>query len=567
MGVVFRAHDPEMGRDVALKVVRLDPALEPAEKEEIQRRFDREAKAAGGLNHPNIVAHYERGEAGVHRFIAMELVEGRALHKVMAEGPKLELPAALSILRRMAAALDYAHSRGVVHRDIKPANVLLPNEGGVKIADFGIAKNNLTASLTAPSMVLGSPHYMAPEQVEGRTVTGRTDQWALAVTAYELIAGRKPFDSDSIAALFQQILATQPRDPSECDPSVPSSARQVFLRALSKDPQDRFENCTAFVEALVSAAASPTPMKPLPIVPPLAKRSRRPLWIGLGAMVASLGGGAIWLLPRLQETREQHANNAPGGTSAAAVDKGGVPVNSSPAIRNGEARVNRRDNLVYIWIAPGKFRMGCSPGDTDCQADETPHDVSLTRGYWFGQSEVTVEAFRHFTLATEAVMPKPPDDNPNWSDRSTPISNVAWSAASSYCRWIGGRLPTEAEWEFAARAGSTQLRYGPLAQIAWFGGNSKSHAHPVMSLHPNAFGLFDLLGNVWEWTADRYARDYYTNSPKEDPRGPDTGDYRVLRGGSWFRSAAEIRVSLRYPTMPDSPDQLVGFRCAANELP
>jgi serine/threonine protein kinase len=555
MGVVFRAHDPAMARDVALKVLRLDPGLEPAQVEEIQRRFEREAQAAGTLNHPNIVASYERGEIGGHRFIVMEFVQGSALHKLMSEEPRPGLQTSLNILRQIAAGLDYAHSRGVIHRDIKPANVLLQNPGGeAKIADFGIAKATLGGSITVSATVLGSPHYMSPEQIEGRSVTGRADQWSLAVTAYELLAGRKPFDSDSIAALFQQILATQPRDPSEFDVRIPSAARHVFQRALNKSPDDRFETCTAFVEALAAAAEGVEPAKP---AAPQGKRLRA----GLAFAAALLACASLaFLLPHLTGTVAKPVLHQ----QAAVV--GALPV-MDPSLKAGQTRVNRRDDLTYVWIAPGTYRMGCSQVDIACHEDETPHQVTLTRGFWIGQTEVTAQAFRHFTLASEAAMPKPPDDNPNWKDDSMPISNVSWSAASAYCTWTGGRLPTEAEWEFAARGGSDQLRYGAIEQIAWYKGNSGGHAHAVKTLLPNSYGLYDMLGNVWEWTADFYGRDYYRASPASDPGGPQAGEYRVLRGGSWLRDPSDIRVSLRYPAAPGSPDQVTGMRCAAADMP
>ena len=557
MGVVFRAHDPAMARDVALKVLRLDTGLDASEENDVRRRFEREAKAAGGLNHPNIVAHYERGEAGGYHFIVMELVNGRALHRVMCEEPRPDLKTSLSILRQMAAALDYAHSRGVVHRDIKPANVLLPVEGGLKIVDFGIAKSSAVGSMTASSMVLGSPHYMSPEQIEGREVTGQTDQWGLAVTAYELLAGRRPFDSESIATLFQQILAQQPRDPSEFDPSLPSAARMVFQRALSKASDERYPSCAEFVEALAKASSQSAATSEPAAGRPAKNRARSWLWAGSAALAVLLAGVVVVrLLPF-------PAKLSPGQTTMAAPPATKVDA----SFKAGKTRINRRDNLTYIWIAPGTFRMGCSPGDTDCHDDETAHDVTLTKGYWFGQTEVTVDAFRHFSLATEAAMPRPPDDNPNWADSSKPISNVNWNSAAAYCSWGMGRLPTEAEWEFAARGGAPQMRYGPIDRIAWFGGNSKGRASAVKGLLPNDLGLYDTLGNLWEWTADLYGRDYYGQSPVSDPRGAQTGEFRVLRGGSWLRSAAEIRVSLRYPALPNSPDQLIGFRCACDDLP
>jgi eukaryotic-like serine/threonine-protein kinase len=562
MGVVFRAHDPAMSRDVALKVLRLDPGLEPAQMDEIQLRFEREAQAAGNLNHPNIVASYERGEIGGHKFIVMEFVEGSALHRTMSEGPRPGLQMSLNILRQIAAGLDYAHSRGIIHRDIKPANVLLSNEGGAaKIADFGIAKAALGRSVTMTSTRLGSPHYMSPEQIEGRSVTGRADQWSLAVTAYELLAGRKPFDSDSIAGLFQQILATQPRDPSELDARIPSAARNVFQRALSKSPDDRFETCTAFVEALAAAASGEPATTRAMRAAPEGKRARLGLWAGLAVAAALLASaGLAFMLPKfpgIAEKQMLHPQSA-AVRSLPAMD---------PSLKAGQTRMNRRDNLTYVWITPGTYRMGCSQVDIACHDDETPHQVTLTRGFWIGQTEVTAQAFRHYTLALQAAMPKSPDDNPNWKDESMPISNVSWSAARAYCAWTGGRLPTEAEWEFAARGGSEELRYGAIEQIAWYKGNSGAHAHAVKTLVPNAYGLYDMLGNVWEWTADFYGRDFYRASPSSDPRGPQASEYRVLRGGSWLRDPSDIRVSLRYPASPGSPDQVTGMRCAADDMP
>jgi eukaryotic-like serine/threonine-protein kinase len=563
MGVVFRAHDPAMARDIALKVLRLDAGLEPAQMQEIERRFEREAQAAGALNHPNIVASYERGEIGGHKFIVMEFVEGSALHKLMSDGPRPSLQTSLTIVRQIAAGLDYAHSRGVIHRDIKPANVLLPGEGGgAKIADFGIAKATLGASITMSSSVLGSPHYMSPEQIEGRSVTGRADQWSLAVTAYELLAGQKPFDSDSIAALFQKILSAQPRDPSELDARIPSAARIVFQRALSKAPEDRFETCTAFVEALAAAAAGTEPASPFAMKSaPREKRARLGLWAGLTLAAALLACAAFAsMLPKLPGTLAKRVLNPQPSMV-------GTLLAVDPSLKTGQTRVNRRDDLTYIWIAAGTYRMGCSQVDAACRNDETPHQVTLTRGFWIGQTEVTAQPFRHFALATEAAMPKAPDDNPDWKNESMPISNVSWNAASAYCTWTGGRLPTEAEWEFAARGGSDQLRYGALEQIAWYKANSGAHTHAVKTLVPNAYGLYDMLGNVWEWTADFYGRDFYRASPASDPRGPQAGEYRVLRGGSWMRDPSDVRVSLRYPAPPGSPDQGTGMRCANDDMP
>ena len=543
MGIVFRAHDPDMARDVAIKVLRKDAALGPAEYEEMARRFDREAMAAGGLTHPNIVAHYERGQAGDWKYIVMELVEGRALSDLMSHDPRPTVPASLAILSQMASALDYAHGKGVIHRDIKPGNVLVQSDGGIKIADFGVAKCTLPGAATSSSMVIGSPHYMAPEQIEARPVTGQADQWALAVTAYELIAGRKPFQSESMASLFQQILAAAPPDPHQLDPSLPPAVKHVFARALDKSALARFPTCAAFVDALSAALAAPVPA-------PAFHIQTGWLWAAAMATTLILLAASNWtVLSR-------------GGSTRAAPRAD--PVST---FQRGEVRRNQRDRLPYVWVAPGTFRMGCSAGDTHCRPDETTHPVTLTRGYWFGQTEVTTKAFKRFSIAGAGHLPPAPVFNAGWSNDLLPITNVPWDLASAYCRWAEGRLPTEAEWEYAARAGNPDAHYGPYDDISWNHSNSGLQAHPVAAKRPNSLGLFDTLGNVWEWTADRYDETYYSHSPAQDPTGPAGGNFHVVRGGSWLRDSSEVRVSQRYPLLPQDPDQTVGLRCVIDQIP
>jgi formylglycine-generating enzyme required for sulfatase activity len=551
MGVVFRAHDPSMARDVALKVLRTDPSLSPAERDDLTQRFEREAKAAGGLNHPNIVIHFERGEIGEHKYIVMELVEGRPLHTLMSQEPGLGVDDTLAILRQMAAALDYAHSRGVIHRDIKPANVLVVEGGTAKIADFGIAKCALMGTATASSMIIGSPHYMAPEQIEARTVTSRTDQWALAVTAYEMLTRNKPFQSDSVAGLFQQILAGAPADPATFDPRLPGAVKKVFGKALSKPPEERFENCTGFVDALAAALAKPATAAQVRRRGLVIKaKSVRRLALA-AAIVLALASGGAWLAGRWVGRARSAAETA--------------PATAQP--RAGEVRLNRRDGMRYVWVAPGRFRMGCSEGDAQCEADEKAHEVTLTSGFWIGQTEVTTAAFRRYCRVGGGRLPEAAGFNSGWVNDSLPIENVTWDAAAGYCRWAEGRLPTEAEWEFAARAGTTTPVYGPLEQIAWSAANSGDQAREVGRKQANALGLFDMIGNVWEWTADHYHDGSAFRDASVNPRGPESGHFRVLRGGSWIRDEAMLRVSDRYPVKPDGPDHGVGFRCVLDEMP
>ncbi len=234
-----------------------------------------------------------------------------------------------------------------------------------------------------------------------------------------------------------------------------------------------------------------------------------------------------------------------------------------PATRPGEIVENPKDGLKYVWIPPGIFMMGCSPGDSECSGDEKPsHQVTITKGFSLGQTEVTVGAYKRFAAAAGRGMPDVPSVDPGWASDNMPIVNVSWDEAQAYCTWAGGRLPSEAEWEYAARGGSTEARYGDIGEIAWYDKNSGNQAHEVAQKRGNRFGLFDMLGNVWEWVNDWYDGNYYGSSPSQDPSGPSSGQHRVLRGGSCVNDPGDVRVSGRNRGQPDNRYIYIGFRCA-----
>jgi len=226
-------------------------------------------------------------------------------------------------------------------------------------------------------------------------------------------------------------------------------------------------------------------------------------------------------------------------------------------------QVNPKDGLKYAWVPPGTFAMGCSPGDNDCASSENPpHQVTLTKGFWMGQTEVPVGAYISYTTATRQKMPShAPRIYDGWANANLPIVSVTWYEASQYCAWAGGRLPTEAEWEYAARGGTLRARYGSLDEIAWYKDDSAGRTHEVAAKVPNPFFLFDMLGNVWEWVQDWYDPNYYQNSPAQDPPGPSTGQQRSLRGGSWIIDPWMVRVSDRYSLSPGANSNFFGFRC------
>jgi formylglycine-generating enzyme required for sulfatase activity len=225
--------------------------------------------------------------------------------------------------------------------------------------------------------------------------------------------------------------------------------------------------------------------------------------------------------------------------------------------RAGQTRVNPRDGLTYVWIPPGKFIMGCSPGDEECNPDENPaHEVTITKGFWIGQTPVTQEAYQQVVGKNPSYFKGP----------RLPVEMVTWEEAQAYCQAIGMRLPTEAEWEYAARAGSKAASYGELDQVAWHRDNSERKTHDVGQKQPNIFGLYDMLGNVWEWVADWFDENYYGQSTATDPPGPATTERRVHRGGSWDNLPSRVRASVRGRDKPSDRGYRVGFRCVGELL-
>jgi predicted Ser/Thr protein kinase len=270
MGVVYKALDPTIGRTVALKTMRLD--VHGLDAQEMVRRFQNEARAAGVLNHPNIVTIYDAGEQDGIFYIAMEFIEGTTLHELLAEKRVLATEEVLQLTRQICRGLDYAHSNGIVHRDIKPANIMITGNGTVKIMDFGIAKSG--GQVTNTGQVLGTPNYMAPEQVKGRQLDGRSDLFSLGVILYEMLTGEKPFVGQNVTTIIYKIVNENPITPRDLDVTVHPGLSAIVTKALAKAPDDRYQTGADLVRDLENyklagpvrtggtAAISPAPNVP-----------------------------------------------------------------------------------------------------------------------------------------------------------------------------------------------------------------------------------------------------------------------------------------------------------------
>jgi hypothetical protein len=263
MGVVYKALDPTIGRTVALKTMRLDMHAE--KHDEMLRRFQNEAKAAGALSHPNIVTIYDAAEADGIFYIAMEFIEGTTLAQLLRDRRALSAQEIVEIGTQICAGLQYAHFRNVIHRDIKPPNIMMAPNGVVKIMDFGIAKAG--ASMTHTGEVLGTPHYMSPEQVRGKDLDGRTDLFSTGVLLYEMLTGEKPFTGQDLTSVIYKIVNEKPVPPREVDVSIHPGMSMVITKCLAKDPDDRYQEASDLATALKSYKIVSIPQADRPVAP------------------------------------------------------------------------------------------------------------------------------------------------------------------------------------------------------------------------------------------------------------------------------------------------------------
>ena len=710
MGVVYRAWDRIENRYAVVKM----PRAELLSQGQFRERFAHELEVVRGLWHAAIVPVVDIGEEPLEGtaagfgmpYAVMPYLAGGSLSRRQRRRDGTAVPDAPESLwlwlPQIAEALDYVHSEGLVHRDVKPDNILFDGLGDPHLGDFGIAKVVLqaeaeTRGLTKTGMSIGTPEYMAPELVAGATPDGRADQYALAVTVFEILAGRKPFVANTPAAvLVQQATVPAPRLDS-IRRGLPPSLVDAIDRALAKKPESRFSSTEGFVHALLAEVTKPGEAQKLRLMCPDCGEllKVKPSWAGQKGkcpsctkqLVVSTDLRSLWLdSDRSQATTVEPAKQrstlgdafgwlnrqgiaiglvmglaalipwlliASGFTSRrdadaliqAVQDKQTVlqqlavssageeataqslkqaqeevrrlreqleqaAIDMAEQIETSKAReaelqqalaaqqelaesrlamlkkvegetaepkptetsdepIDLQETLVNSigielkLIPAGAFTMGQAGDDSD----ETPHEVTLTKPFYMGVYEVT-------NAQWQRVMGSVPRNREDGDD--LPVANVSWDDANEFCRRLSAlaeekqagrvyRLPTEAEWEYACRAGTrTQWSFGDdesrLGDYAWFHGNSSRKTHPVGTRKPNAWGLFDMHGNVWEWCSDWYGE--YEKSAVHDPQGSSGGSSRVIRGGGWNITAGDCRSANRNGYVPSSPDDHLGFRFA-----
>jgi serine/threonine protein kinase len=604
-GEVYLGTHLTLDRPVAIKVLHSFIEQDP----DLLKRFQREAKVVAGLRHPNIVQVFDFDTIDGHPYIVMEYFKGPPLadylHSLHERNERIPLYQVGRLFGALSSALEYAHEQGVIHRDIKPENIMLHGKAGEIpvdrplgddvepiLMDFGLVRIANTASQTTPNMISGTPAYMSPEQARGDQADRRTDIYSLGIVLYEMLAGRVPFDADNTWMLIHQ----QINDPPPLIPGISPALQKVVDRALAKNPEDRYptsrEMAADFSVATGLAAGPGTLPHALPAEPsntlvnipqgsarvqvnlpgastkqtsPLVKPApagQKPARVSIAMLsvigllalaVISLAIGAVFIYPRL---------SAPSKATASATS---APA-ASPSISSTAAVVQNTENAAptagpvstavsgppdasgMVEILPGTYKVGSASAD---EYHSASLDV-LLKGYWIDKYQVTAAQYQNFLAATGAESP----DVLGKGDQ--PVRGVTWDQAVAYCSWANKRLPTEAEWEAAGRGPGRNPQLYPWGNDPIAGGNAgklpdqDTYNVGAFPFNVSPSGVYDLVGNIWEWVGEPYAA---------VPAGS-----KILRGGRFGLPVLDLAYRLSVGSSDTRYLKFAGFRCAADQV-
>jgi len=619
MAIVYKAYDTRLESEVAVKVIRTENIL-PSVLERALKRFEREAKALAKLTHPNIVKVSDYGQFEGVPYLVMPYLLGGTLKENL--GKPMPWKEAIQLLSPIAEALDYAHSQNMVHRDVKPSNILLTERGQPMLTDFGIAKVldvEETMDLTGTSAAVGTPEYMAPEQVTAKTADHRADIYALGIVLYEMVTGRKPYTADTpMAVLIKQATDPLPR-PTKFVSNLPDAAEKLLLKALAKDPDDRYQSMAEMAVAMENLQSKTIKqvLKAPQQKKEKEKREKAPLqrkWLTPAIITLVLVGmvlGGVFGIPALQPQPENTPEpiqvpvtqaeqmRTPTNEETATVVPSSTPTKDSiPTALPLPTEITDDFGVEMVLVPEGEFKMGFGRMVThsDWLTPTVPrvnrenahlpvHAVYLD-SYYIDKYEVTNLLYQECVGSGSC---NPPFQSSSYSRKKYygdsefddyPVVYITREMASTFCNWRGARLPTEAEWEKAARGTDERL-------FAWGNGYSScdhaniTHGNPCVGdttqvgSYPNGvspYGVYDMTGNVMEWVSDWHDDSYYENSPASNPHGPEQATGIVVpRGGSWKKhipTEYENHTYLRYlKKTPNDAEPDIGFRCAKDANP
>jgi eukaryotic-like serine/threonine-protein kinase len=598
-GSVYMAKS-STGVDVALKV--LNPSA--LENQRVVKKFFHEAMILSRLDHVNITKLVEFFPDGENYAIVMEYVEGVELKSVIAkhQGP-IPFELAFKIASQSLDAFHYAHQNGILHRDIKPGNIIIDRDNNAKIMDFGIAKMAGAASHdTAASML--SVHYVPPERFDKtKEIDQRSDIYSMGLVMYEMFAGRRPFKATETAQVMFCHMNQIPDPPTKFSPNLPENISNAIIKALEKDPADRWNNFQEFQKAIQLDAEdyddateildSDMTLVDMAFGEPEEKKAeddagkkKNPMMLVAAVVVVLLviGGAAGYFLTR-------KAPSKPAGGETFAVTKTAVPTSSKyEYLQQNDKGYHEfkhpADGSTLVMIPAGEFTMG-----SDQYSAEKPVQKISLDDYYIDKYLVTNTQFQKFVGETqfetdaekegaglvrvgrrwkkvEGATWKMPDGlTPIEGKEDNPVSQISYNDALAYCQWAQKDLPTEARWEKAARGPEgNEYPWGdsePNDTMANFD-NIIGATTPVTDYEKGQshFGVFDMAGNVYQWNKDWYGTGA---RQEENPTGPAEGKERVIKGGSFIEGIESLRSANRDRYEPNYSSFLFGFRCACEE--
>ena len=544
MGAVYRAWDTRLDVPLAIKEMMAQPGLSAEMFRRLRQQFIQEAKVLARLDHPHLVDVTDYFEEGGQTYLVMKFVEGESLaDRIAREGAQDE-----AHVRRWAVhlldALAYCHAQGILHRDVKPQNVVITPKGKAMLVDFGLVKLWDANDPRTRTVIrgAGTPEYSPPEQYSQHTghTEPRSDIYSLGATLYYALTGQTPPGATDRMAYPQSF-----QSPRVLNGRISQQMDDVVQRAMALPCDQRWPSAAAMAAALTGSKGStrivsrpPTPASPRSTQPQTSWRRRVPVWGWALAAVLLLGAGLA-----------AGSSILNGGDRAAATLH--------------DTWTRPADEMVMVYVPGGSFQMGSTEGGND---EQPVHEVTLD-SFWIDQTEVTNAQYERCVTEGDCEASSYADDA-DYNGADYPVVRVSWHDAVAYCEWAGGRLPTEAEWEYAARGEAGNVYpWGdeePTCDLAQF--RECSGRTALVGSFPAAASwcdALDMAGNVWEWVADWYDSDYYERSPVENPTGPESGEYRVLRGGSWYSNSRDVRAAIRLRYHPTNAYSYHGFRCVA----
>ena len=534
MSHVYRARDTVIGRTVAVKILTEAGCADA----EAKARFLAEARMAGNIAHDNVLSIYDFGEDEEHRpFMVMEFLRGETLRHAIKHGHTGDLKGKLKIALQVARALEYIHSQKIVHRDIKPENVHINAAGLVKLMDFGIAKTE-GLQMTRAGYVLGTPYYMAPEQVTGQAVTEQVDVYAFGVMLFELLTGLKPIEGDTVERIFYSIL----NEPLKLEPLEQAGTPQVLCglvgRCTAKKPEERpqgFAPVCGDLERVLAEVDAPTL-----VLPPRADAATalapsppqgRPPWAVPAAAVAAALVVAVGLYFVLRPKPAVEAPHPGGGAKLA----------QSIFAKSGE----------MVLVPAETFQFGANK------------EAATTPAFYIDKTEVVNSRYADFCHETNRGLPPGfPADKPD-----LPVVNVSILDAQAFAKWAGERLPTGKEWEKAARGADGRLFPWGDEKDASRANVGTNQIRPAGDFENGASpsGALNMVGNVWEFvyelsTPSQASLDYFKNRLRPSPTANDP--WYTVRGESFQEQSLDDKVIWDAGIVPARwKDLNIGFRC------